>query len=72
MNNHINIIFPDVYDDCADDRRSNYFNEIDYYYSEVRFSLGLFQTDLQQFNLKMAKEDIIDIYAEESYGQSSK
>ena len=60
MNNYINIIFPDVYDDCADDRRSNYFNEIDYYYSEVRFYLGLFKTSLEQFNLKMAKNELED------------
>ena len=55
-----NIIFPEVLENCADNRRNNYFNEIDYYYSEVKFSLGLFQTDLQQFNLKMAKNELED------------
>lgn len=57
---NINIIFPDNNDDCSDDKRNNYFNEIDYYYSEVRFYLKLFKTSLEQFNLKMAKNELED------------
>lgn len=60
LKENMNIIFPDNNNDCADDKRSNYFDEIDYYYSEVKFSLGLFQTDLEQFNLKMAKNELED------------
>jgi hypothetical protein len=55
-----NMIFPEVSEDCADDRRNNYFNEIDYYYSEVKFHLDLFKTSIKQFNLKMAKHELED------------